>query len=71
MANIRSLRSLFKTITLLAAIFLLILGFGFVRYSDPGRVLGTQPINIEKLNPPSEGRYSFVLVALNEMESLR
>lgn len=61
MANLRSLRSLFKTIALLAAIFLLILGFGFVRYND--HVLWTQPISTENLSAPSEGQYSFVLVS--------
>ncbi|UPX16212.1 uncharacterized protein EKO05_0006625 [Ascochyta rabiei] len=52
MAKLRSLQSLLKTIALLAAIFLLILGFGFVRYGD--RVLRTQPISTGNLNPPSE-----------------
>jgi hypothetical protein len=60
MANSRSLRSLFKTITLLAAIFLLVLGFGFTRYSD--RVLRTQPISTGNLDSPSEGQHSFALV---------
>ncbi|KAJ4333761.1 hypothetical protein N0V95_009348 [Ascochyta clinopodiicola] len=67
MANLRGLQSLFKTIALLAAIFLLILGFGFVRYSD--RVLGTQLISTENLNSPSDGRYLFVLISL-KAESL-
>ncbi|KAH6642466.1 alpha-1,3-mannosyltransferase CMT1 [Boeremia exigua] len=52
MANLRSLRSLFKIIALLSAIFLLILGFGFVRYSD--RVFQTKHISTENLSSPSE-----------------
>ncbi|XPS68200.1 hypothetical protein M3J07_000485 [Ascochyta lentis] len=61
MANVKSLRSLFKTIALLAAIFLLIFGFGFVRYSD--RVLRTQPISTESLNPSSEEKSGGVHIA--------
>jgi hypothetical protein len=67
MANIRSLRSLFKAIALLAAIFLIILGFGFVRYSD--RVLQIQPGSTGNLNPPSESRYSFDLISFNDMRA--
>jgi hypothetical protein len=67
MANVRSLRSLFKAIALLAAIFLLVLGFGFIQYSD--RVLQTQPGNTGNLNPPSESPYSLALVSLNDMKA--
>ncbi|KAJ4992102.1 alpha-1,3-mannosyltransferase CMT1 [Stagonosporopsis vannaccii] len=52
MASLRSLRSLFKSVALLAAIFLLMLGFAFVQYSD--RVLQTQPISTGKLDSPSD-----------------
>jgi hypothetical protein len=67
MANARSLRSLFKAIALLAAIFLLVLGFGFIQYSD--RVLQTLPGNTGNINPPSESLYSFTLVPLNDMKA--
>lgn len=54
MANSRSLRSLFKAISLLAAIFLLVLGFDFLRRRD--RVLGTRPMSIGNLDPPPEAK---------------
>ncbi|KAF1969437.1 hypothetical protein BU23DRAFT_539558 [Bimuria novae-zelandiae CBS 107.79] len=51
MANLRSLRLLFKATALLAAIFLLIFGFGILRYSD--RVLRMQPISTGNVNHAS------------------
>lgn len=54
MASLRSLRSLFKAVALLAAIFLLIIAFGFVRYGDS--VFWTQSISTENLNHSAEGR---------------
>jgi alpha-1,3-mannosyltransferase len=55
MANPRSLRSFFKAIALLAAIFLLISGFGFFGYSN--HVARTQPISTGGLNSHLAGRY--------------
>ncbi|OSS52851.1 hypothetical protein B5807_02449 [Epicoccum nigrum] len=55
MVNVRNLRSLFKAIALLATTFFVVLGFGYVRYSD--RVF---PISTGSLNPPSERESSGV-----------
>jgi len=66
MANLRSWR---KAIALLAATYLLILGFGFFQYSD--RVLGTQPVTTGNFNLPSTGRYSFSLISFNNIKSLQ
>jgi alpha-1,3-mannosyltransferase len=57
MVNVRNLRSLFKAIALLATTFFVVLGFGYVRYSD--RVF---PISTGSLNPPSESQYFFIRV---------
>ncbi|KAJ4322193.1 hypothetical protein N0V94_002541 [Neodidymelliopsis sp. IMI 364377] len=55
MANVKSLRSLFKTIALVAAIFLLILGFGFVRGSVSLALVSLNDIKSLRLSEESGG----------------
>ncbi|KAF3050528.1 hypothetical protein E8E11_009459 [Didymella keratinophila] len=55
MVKVRSLRSLLKAIALLAAVFFLVLGFGYIRYSD--RIF---PISTGSPHPPSEEELSGV-----------
>ena len=57
MANVRNLRSLLKAIALLATIFFIVLGFGYVRYSD--RVF---PISTGSIHSPPASQYTFVRV---------
>ncbi|KAH3906113.1 hypothetical protein HBH56_208660 [Parastagonospora nodorum] len=61
MANQRSLRSLLKAVALLAAIFLLVLGFNFVQYDYSG--LKPSHISTEIVKPPAVEKPAAMTVA--------